>query len=300
MGNNTPTAAITVPPGWALIPSGGYYTLLHQPEANTKAQPPAIIPLPPSESMGKLVPHLGAARWPRGVPEFDDEIEKYECVARWLTLRSAAALSFIAQGVDPPRCVFELLHVTPFGYTAEDFEHSDEQQKQAAASGETLPSEPDLTMLSDRLPQLSRMVLVALASRVRNVLDPHRVPIMPVHVVTMLTSSAVFRPDPVRDAGWSWPAKERFLTIELAAALMSAWSNIPRLRVPLACAYAAETLLTEWAQRGRSNADIRNADPVTAEHMRMQTYDGPDPTDPVPAWALRLLWSNEDVEVWRA
>lgn len=301
MGTEQPTAAEDAmpPPEWSLVHCGGYTMLLHQPRDGAKPQDPALLPLPPNAWLAGIVPRLSTARWPRGVPEFDDEIERYETTARWLTIRGAAALSYLAQGSEPPREVFELLHVTPFGYLPDDFDHGPERIEQAAAAGETLPTEPDLTMLTDRLPLLARPALVALSTRIRSALNPFRRPIMPVQAVTKLASCAVIQRDADRDGGHDWPLREREVAIETTAALMSAWHDHPQLRVSLACAYAVIDLLNEWVKRGYRNGRDHTADPIAADQMRLQTYDGPDPEDPVPAWARRLVEAAGDTEVWR-
>lgn len=303
MGNQAPTDAEAdvppAPPPWQTIPSGGYLTLLHQP-ASGRPEDPAVIPLPPSKNMCELAWQVRQARWPRGVPEFDDEIERYESVAYWLTMRGVACLTLLAKGAEePPREMLDPLLATPFGFCVEDYDDPTQQ-----------PAEP--LYLRQSTTELGRLILTHLANRVRSVLDPGAALIRPVSAVTNLVTAAVFAHDPHVDGAPDnphlWRLRQEYLRTELAAALMSAWHVQPQLRVPLACAYAVQKLLDDWVTIGVSNTDIANADLPTAVHMRLQRHSGPDDLGaPVPEWARGLLASNQrdgntvgDIEAWHA
>lgn len=294
MGQDAPpTDEQVAKPEYVLIPAGGYMTLLHQPQGG-RAHPPSIVPKPLDPFWDEMLPRLVQAEWPHGVPEFEDEIERFHQVAKWLTLRGSVALTHIANGATPARPMHEHLLVTPFGFIAEDFEHSDEDRAEAQARGVTLLEQPDLSLLENAIPDMSRMLLTALAGRVRAVLSPEAAPVGPYRLAWALARTAVFK---LREQGPERAEKERELAIGTASALACAWHTQPQLRVPLACAYAVHQLLFSWQLQGQRNAAIANTDPMPTSGL-MNT-DGPNPVDPIPKWALGLLRSNEDIEVWR-
>lgn len=304
MGNATPTDTTTKEPDtpppapWTTISSGGYLTLLHQPSSGRPEQP-AVIPLPPTETMYRLAQRVRQAVWPRDVAEFEDEVERIESVARWLTMRGVACLSWLAKGLaEPPRDLLDQVLATPFGYAIEDFDDPTET-----------PTEPE--DLRETTAELGRLLLTALASRVRSALDPGAAITRPVRLVANLANAAVFAHDQYVDGPAEpefWRLRQEHLRTELAAALMSSWYVHPELQVPLACANAVHELIREWVERGVGNTDVANADLATAVHMRLATFTGPgDLGVPVQEWARGLLASNQpdghttgDIEAWRA